>query len=48
MGNKTRNLARRKFIECDPPGIASNDLGTIAYEKKSSKVYPLDKDATYP
>ena len=37
-----------EIIDCDPPGIASNDLGTFAFEKKTRKVYPLDADAVYP
>ena len=36
------------IIDCDPPGIASNDLTTFSYEKKTRKLYPLDADAVYP
>jgi len=36
------------IIDCDPPGITSNDLSTFAYVKKNRKVYPLDADAVYP
>jgi len=36
------------IIDCDPPGIASNDLGTFKFAKKSRKLYPLDADAVYP
>jgi len=36
------------IIDCDPPGIGSNDLSTFAFKKKTKKVYPLDKDAVYP
>jgi len=36
------------IIDCDPPGIASNDLSTFAFAKKTRKVYPLDADAVYP
>jgi microcystin degradation protein MlrC len=35
------------IIDCDPPGIASNDLTTFTFEKKTQKLYPLDKDAAY-
>lgn len=35
------------IIDCDPPGIASNDLFTFKYEKKTDKLYPLDQDAVY-
>jgi len=35
------------IIDCDPPGIASNDLFSFKYEKKTAKLYPLDKDAVY-
>jgi microcystin degradation protein MlrC len=36
------------IIDCDPPGIASNDLSTFKFAKKNRKVYPLDADAVYP
>jgi len=36
------------IIDCDPPGIASNDLSTFKFVKKTRKVYPLDQDAAYP
>jgi len=36
------------IIDCDPPGIASNDLFTFTFKKKNQKLYPLDDDATYP
>lgn len=37
-----------EIVDCDPPGIASNDLSTIPYRHKVGKVYPLDVDAVYP
>lgn len=37
-----------EIIDCDPPGIASNDLSTYTFKKKTRKVYPLDADAVYP
>lgn len=37
-----------EIIDCDPPGIASNDLAVFTYKNKTRKVYPLDKDAVYP
>jgi len=40
--------AASAIIDCDPPGIASGDLSTIKYTKKTRKVYPLDSDAVYP
>jgi len=36
------------IIDCDPPGIASNDLFTFEYKNKTQKLYPLDEDAVYP
>ncbi|HME41740.1 MAG TPA: M81 family metallopeptidase [Syntrophorhabdales bacterium] len=36
------------IIDCDPPGIGSNDLSTFTYTKKNRKVFPLDADAVYP
>lgn len=36
------------IIDCDPPGIASNDLSTFTFTKKNRKLYPLDADAVYP
>jgi len=36
------------IIDCDPPGIGSNDLTTFAFKKKTLKLYPLDVDAVYP
>jgi microcystin degradation protein MlrC len=36
------------IVDCDPPGIASNDLSTFKFEKKNRKLYPLDVDAVYP
>ena len=36
------------IIDCDPPGIASNNLSTFKFAKKNRKVYPLDADAVYP
>ncbi len=35
------------IIDCDPPGIASNDLTTFTFTKKNRKLYPLDADAVY-
>jgi microcystin degradation protein MlrC len=37
-----------EIIDCDPPGIASNDLSTFTFKKKTRKIFPLDKDAVYP
>ncbi len=37
-----------QIIDSDPPGIASNDLSTFAFNRKTRKLYPLDKDAVYP
>jgi microcystin degradation protein MlrC len=37
-----------QIIDCDAPGIASNDLSTFNYTKKNRKLYPLDVDAVYP
>jgi microcystin degradation protein MlrC len=37
-----------KIIDSDPPGIASNDLSTFTFKKKTRKRYPLDADAVYP
>lgn len=37
-----------KIIDCDPPGIHSNDLTTLTFTKKTRKLYPLDADAVYP
>jgi microcystin degradation protein MlrC len=37
-----------EIVDCDPPGIASNDLTIFQYRKKSRRVFPLDSDATYP
>jgi len=37
-----------EIIDCDPPGIASNDLTTFTFKNKTRKLYPLDKDAVYP
>jgi len=37
-----------QIIDSDPPGIASNDLSTFEFKKKTRKLYPLDKDAVYP
>jgi microcystin degradation protein MlrC len=37
-----------EIIDCDPPGVASNDLSTFTYKNKTRKVFPLDKDAVYP
>jgi microcystin degradation protein MlrC len=36
------------IVDCDPPGIASNDLSTFTFAKKNRKLYPLDADAVYP
>jgi len=36
------------IIDCDPPGIASNDLSTFTFKEKNQKLYPLDEDAIYP
>ena len=36
-----------QIIDCDPPGIASNDLSTFAFKKKTRKLFPLDVDAVY-
>ena len=37
-----------QIIDCDTPGIGSNDLSTYTFKKKTRKVYPLDADAVYP
>jgi microcystin degradation protein MlrC len=37
-----------KIIDCDAPGIASNDLTSFNYTKKKRKLFPLDPDAVYP
>ncbi len=37
-----------EIIDCDPPGIATNDLSAFTYTNKTRKVYPLDADAVYP
>jgi len=37
-----------QIIDSDPPGIASNDLSTFDFKKKTRKLYPLDADAIYP
>ena len=37
-----------EIIDSDPPGIASNDLSTFAFKRKTRKLYPLDADAVYP
>ncbi|SEB18977.1 M81 family metallopeptidase [Variovorax sp. YR216] len=37
-----------QIIDCDPPGIASNDLTTFVYSRKTRKLFPLDADAVYP
>ena len=37
-----------EIIDSDPPGIASNDLSTFAFKRKTRKLYPLDVDAVYP
>jgi microcystin degradation protein MlrC len=37
-----------QIIDCDAPGIGSNDLSTFAFKRKTRKVYPLDADAVYP
>ena len=37
-----------KIIDCDAPGIASNDLTSFNYTKKNRKLFPLDPDAVYP
>jgi microcystin degradation protein MlrC len=37
-----------QIIDSDPPGIASNDLRTFAFKKKTRKLYPLDADAAFP
>lgn len=36
------------IIDCDPPGIASNDLSTFTFQNKSRDAYPLDPDTVYP
>jgi len=35
------------IVECDPPGIASNDFSTFEFANKARKLYPLDMDAAY-
>jgi microcystin degradation protein MlrC len=35
------------IIDCDPPGIGSNDLTTFAFKNRVQKLYPLDSDAVY-
>jgi microcystin degradation protein MlrC len=37
-----------RIIDCDPPGIASNDLTSFTYTQKKRQVYPLDAEAVYP
>jgi microcystin degradation protein MlrC len=37
-----------QFIDCDTPGLASNDLSTFTFQNKTRKLYPLDADAVYP
>lgn len=37
-----------QIIDCDPPGLASSDLTTFNFTKKTRKLYPLDADAVYP
>jgi microcystin degradation protein MlrC len=37
-----------QIIDCDPPGIASNDLTSFKFTNKNRKLYPLDADAVYP
>ena len=37
-----------KIIDCDTPGIASNDLTSFTFANKSQLLYPLDDDAAYP
>ena len=37
-----------KIIDCDPPGISSNDLTNFKFTKKLQRLYPLDADAVYP
>ncbi len=34
-------------INGDPPGIASKDLFTFMFQKKTHKLHPLDWDAFY-
>lgn len=36
------------IIDSDSPGIASNDLKTVAYKESKRNIYPLDPSATYP
>ena len=36
------------IVDCDPPGIASNDLSTFDFANKNRMLYPLDADAVYP
>lgn len=35
------------IIDCDPPGIASNDLASFTFRNKIRDAYPLDPDTVY-
>lgn len=35
------------IVDCDPPGIASNNLSSFKFTKKNRKLYPLDAHAVY-
>jgi microcystin degradation protein MlrC len=37
-----------EIIDCDAPGVATNDLTTLTYKNKARALYPLDADAAYP
>ena len=37
-----------QIIDSDPPGIASKNLSTFVFKRKTRKVFPLDADAVYP
>jgi len=36
-----------KIIDCDCPGIGSNDLFSYTFERKAKKVFPLDPETEY-
>ena len=42
-----KTAAEKHMAELKVPGIASNDLFSFKFEKKTEKLYPLDKDAVY-
>lgn len=35
------------MIDCDAPGIASSDLSTFTYTKKTRKIFPMYGDTVY-